>query len=297
MKGDKDDVERELAETDGMRPDEPEGPEQSEASPARCENSPGVREVGVEESEFEVADQLHEQFPVEQIPMGTDPVDGMPVPMEGDPKNALAVAFTHDTVLCIEDDRTYVELFGPELPKRGWTLPQPPEGMPTPMRRIDDRRPWQTPDGYGVLLVVSGPYQDNGEPRARAEFKPEEVEHLWGVHLVRKDDGWVPVRPVRERCVHYKRQVFSNDDQPDPSKPGHQLVFRVCAARRSNGGACMSLRDEGIYQCDFREPTDERTVQIQDAKDNKKLRERPDLLMVPLFGMPGDAVQIERKPS
>jgi hypothetical protein len=82
------------------------------------------------------------------------------------------------------------------------------------------------------------------------------------------------------------------------TKPGHQLVFRVCAARRSNGGAFMSLRDEGIYQCDFRNPPDERSTRLQDSKDLAKVRQRPDLLLVPMFNMPGDAVQKEEtKPS
>lgn len=228
--------------------------------------------MGVEESEFELADQLHEEFPIEQIPIGTDPTDGMPVPIMGDPRDALAVPFTYDTQLCIEDDRVYVELFQQELIERSnW------DNVPHLQRRSR--------------------YGSNGEENARTEYKPEEVEHLWGVHIVKKDDTYIPVRPTRERCKFYRRQVFSNDNQPDVTQPGHQLVFRVCAARKSNGGACMSLRDEGIYQCDFRDPPDERTAAVQDAKDRSKLVSRPDLLLLPLFNMAGDAVQQERKPS
>lgn len=286
MQGDKDDTERDLAEADGMRPDEPAGPDESEASPARSEFRAGERTGGVEESAFEVADQVHEEFPVEPIPMGTDPTDGMPSPIMGDPQDALAVPFTYDTQLCITDDRAYVELWQDELKSRGW------------VKEASTENSWRTPGGYLIPLTMRSCYSKTGEQHTRNKHKPEEVEHLWGVYLIKREGAWQPVRPIRELCKHYQRQVFSNDNQPDMTKPGHQLVFRVCAARRSNGGAFMSLRDEGIYQCDFRNPPDERSTRLQDSKDLAKVRQRPDLLLIPMFNMPGDAVQKEEtKPS
>lgn len=293
MQGDKDDTERDLAEADGMRPDEPAGPDESEASPVRSEFRPGERSAGVEESEFAMVDQVHDEFPIEPIPMASDPIDGMPVPVMGDPQDALAVPFTYDTQLCIEDDRSYVELFEQELMERDWYV-----DSETNIASVNSCS-WTTPGGDLIPLVVRRRHDcKTGEVVPRSEHKPEAVEHLWGVDLVKCDDGWKPVRPIRELCKHYHRQVFSNDNQPDPSKEGHQLVFRVCGARRSNGGAFMSLRDEGVYQCDFREPRDERSTRVQDDKDMKKVKERPDLLLIPMFNMPGDAVQKEEtKPS
>lgn len=273
MRDNQDDRERDDAAEDGMHPDRDASPDESEASPTRCENRPGERDGGTEESEFEMSDELHEQFPVEQIPIGTDPMDGMPVPMTGDPQDALAIPFTYETQLCIEDDRQFVEMFEGEF-----------------------FRPDQMVQKTEAQVRLR--YEDDGAARERLVFQPSEVIERWGKQFVMSAGmKLIPVRPFRERCIHYKRQVFSNDNQPDMSKPGHQLVFRVCAARKSNGGACMSLRDEGVYQCDFRDPPDERTTRVQDAKDRHKLVERPDLVLLPLFHMPGDTVQLERKPS
>lgn len=292
MNRDKEEQERELAEADGMRPDEEEGPEDSEASPPRCEHRPGERETGVEDSEFTMSDQLDEQFPVEEIPIGMDPQDGMPRPMDQtSAEDTRAIPFTYETVLCIEDDREYVELFDDELLGREWK-------SAGGTRKETDAGTIGVchPPGLSIKIdvVVSSQFNEDGTERARAKYKPEEVEHLWGVNLIKTAFGYRPVRPIRERCKHYRRQVFSNDAIPDMKAVGHQIIFRVCAARRSNGGSHMSLRDEGIYACDFRDPIDVPTSRLQDAKDKKKLVERPDLVHYPLFNMPGDAVQLER---
>ena len=293
MSRDKEDIERDLAENDGLRPDEDEGPDKSEASPRRCEFKQGERTAGVGDSGFGVDEELHESFPVEPIPtfMGSD---GLPAFKESDPSDTQAIPFTWETQLCIEDDREYVEIFGQELADRGWLVVDDDEDDPDP----DAPAEWLTPEGDPVDIDVLSKYDPEGIKRVRRTFKPEEVEHRWGVHVVKGSPGfWLPVRPRRERCKHYCRQVFSNDSQPDPTLPGHQIVFRVCKARRSNGGAYMSLGNEGIYACDLRDPIDETSTSLQDKKDRTKLVNRPDLLKLPLFNMPGDAVQLENKVS
>lgn len=286
MTRDKDDT---SPDDDGMRPDEQEGPDASEASPARCQYRQGERTDGVGESSFSADEELHESFPIEEIPtvMGAD---GLPEFVEPDPEQTQAIPFTWETQLCIEDDREYVEIFRQELSARGWRVHQPDQ--------------WFTPSGDEVRLSVRRRYDSEGRELERERFNPDEVQERWGVFMVpktKKDDGrpqsWLPVRPRRERCVHLRRQVFSNDDVPDPADDGHQIVFRVCAARRSNGGAYMSLGNEGIYCCDFREPFDVPSSRLQDQKDKKKLVERPDLLKLPLFNMPGEAIQLQNEVS
>lgn len=299
MSRDKEDIERDLAENDGLRPDEEEGPDKSEASPKRCEFRQGERTDGVGGSSFDPDEELHEAFPVEPIPtfIGSD---GMPSFSEPDPSDTTAVPFTWETQLCIEDDREFVEIFGQELSGRGWVPVADDEDFEDDMIEEDDdeKLMWLSPEGDPVRIDFLSRYNADGTERTRRAFKPEEVEHLWGVSLVRGAPGyWLPVRARRERCRHYCRQVFSNDSQPDPAKEGHQIVFRVCKARRSNGGAYMSLGNEGIYACDFREPYDETSSRLQDKKDRFKLVERPDLLRLPLFNMPGDAAQLENKVS
>jgi hypothetical protein len=235
-------------------------------------------------------DELHESFPVEPIPtfIGSD---GLPAFEDTLTDDSQAIPFTWDTQLCVEDDREYVEIFGQELEDRGWSFDDGDDDDD------DDLEPvWLTPEGDEVKIDFLSRYNPDGTERTRRTFKPEEVERLWGVMLVKGPPGsWLPVRPRRERCKHYCRQVFSNDSQPDPTLPGHQIVFRVCVARRSNGGAYMSIGNEGIYACDFREPYDDVSSQLQDAKDRIKLVDRPDLTKLPLFNMPGEVAQLENK--
>lgn len=299
MSRDKEDIERDLAENDGLRPDEEEGADKSEASPRRCEFRQGERTAGVGESSFGADEELHESFPVEPIPtfMGKD---GMPAFRESDPADTQAIPFTWETQLCIEDDREFVEIFGQELSARGWAPLGDDDEDDEELTddELDEKLMWLSPDGDPIKIDFLSRYNPDGTERVRRTFKPEEVEHLWGTTLVRGAPGcWLPVRPRRERCEHYCRQVFSNDSQPDPALEGHQIVFRVCKARRSNGGAYMSLGNEGIYACDFRKPHDETSSRLQDKKDRHKLVNRPDLLKLPLFNMPGDAVQLENKVS
>lgn len=265
-----------------MRPDEMVGPEDSEGSAIRSEFRM-TNDHGVENSEFEAADEVHETFPVEPIPVVMAP-DGLPTIVTPDPQQTQAIAFTYETVICVEDDREYVELWTDEIRSIvgiKWTNPAMPDKIV---------------ENPNLFFSYRDRYDGDGVEHARRTFEPKEVESRWGMDLVKVDgDKWLPVRPLRPQCKHYRRQVFSNDDQPDSTLPGHQIVFRVCAARRSNGGAHMSLRDEGIYQCDFRDPPDPKTALVQDEKDRFKLQNRPDLLHLPLFGMPGDAVQISKE--
>lgn len=293
MSRDKEDIECELAENDGLRPDEEEGPDKSDASPRRCEFRQGERTAGVGESSFSADEELQEAFPVESIPTFIGE-DGMPGFAEPDPADAQAIPFTWDTQLCIEDDREYVEIFGQELAPRGWLV----AGEEDEEMDADELAEWLSPEGDLVDIDVLSKYDPEGVERVRRTFKPEEVERRWGVFVVQGAPGcWLPVRPKRERCEHYCRQVFSNDSQPDPALEGHQIVFRFCKARRSNGGAFMSLSNEAVYACDVRKPPDDFSTSLQDKKDRKKLVDRPDLLKLPLFNMPGDAVQLENKVS
>ena len=288
MGRDNDDIERDLAESDGLRPDEDAGPDQCEASPRRCDFRQGERMSGPTDAQFSMTDQLHDEFPIEPIPV-VMAEDGLPKPVTSDPQDATAIPFTYETQLCIEDDREYIELTKEDLWAREWDLLDAPRGEPST---------WLTPKGTRIQGVcVRSRFDEDGLFQALSAYKPEEVEERWGHHFIKDDEGWRPVRPRRERCKHYFRQVFSNDSQKDPALPMHQIVFRLCKARRSNGGAYMSLSNEAVYVCDVREPFDVPTSRLQDRKDKKKLVDRPDLLKLPLFNLAGDSVQVENKTS
>ena len=266
---------------DGTRPDEEVGPQAADPQPERCEAG-ATRDDGVEDSEFKTADEVHEAFPIEPIKTFMGP-DGMPSFDDADPGQTEAIPFAYETVVCVEDDREYVEVFVEELRARGWSDGKTNGVVPPGL------------SGHDVVLMSRSRYDHQGLDRSRRIYKPEEVEHRWGVFLVDMGDQnqWLPVRMRRERCKHYRRQVFSNDEVPDPKAFGHRIVFRNCMARRSNGGAYLSLRDEGVYACDYREPYDEQSVSRQDAIDAKKLRDRPHLIRLPLFGLPGEEVHLE----
>jgi hypothetical protein len=252
---------------DGSRPDEEVGPHSGEAQPERCEFGPNAGD-SVEDCEFLVADELAESFPIEPI-RGFIAPDGLPTFEMSEPSATEAIPFTYETVVCVEDDREYVELFEDELSASAWAQ-----------------------DAIDAAAVVCQ-FDSDGNRETRRVFRPDEVEERWGHDFVEVAGDLVPVRMRRERCVHYKRQVFSNDEISDPNAFGHRIVFRNCQARRSNGGAYLSLRDEGIYSCDYRSPADAPSVTRQDDIDGAKLRDRPHQLRLPLFGMPGFDVHLE----
>lgn len=271
---------------EGHEPTEEVGPSGCEIGPDRAEIKPGELEGKPQESQVTLQDELSEAFVAEPLQMVISPVDGLPIP--GDESSTLAEAppFSIDTVVCIEDERTFVELFGDEVIV-----------------------PAESPNSF--IVVDRTRYTPKGEERPRMTFAPDRVVTRWGrkfvelsgpewqaVHDEMLEDmpagktmavfdstPFMGVRPARERCAFYKRQVFSNDDQPDPRSLGHHIVFRNCTARRSVGGAFMSLRDEAMHACDYRDPPEPKSVEKHlDAKD----RERLDRVVtrVPLFNIP-----------
>lgn len=256
----------------------PVGPDDCEASAIDVQIEPGERSDQPGGSDYSMHAELDDAFTVETLatPLAADglpdhSVDGSP---DGVP------AFTIDNVCCIEDESQYVEMFYDEICDSDYAA-------------ID----------YRAGVTARTRFDDEGRERQRRTFLPAEVHVRWGqtVALASGPDRpqWVAVKPVRPRCQFYKRQMFANDDQPDPTEPGHRLVFRVCThpARRSIGGAAMSLRDQAVYSCDFRDPVDPKSAALLDAFDAKKIEERPDLVRLPLFNMPGEVVVVPRGSS
>lgn len=174
--------------------------------------------------------------------------------------------------------------------------PKPDYGW-TPPTALGDG---QTAPVIGSFLVRSK-YDFKGSRTTRGTWRPEETVERWSVRLVKvegnglRPNRYFVVRPIRERCRHYGRQRFGNDDQIDPSLPLHNIIFRFCQhpARRSIGGAAMNLGNEAIYDCDLRDPYGKVDSKWLDAHDRKKFAERPDLRRLPMFGLEGDEVIVE----
>lgn len=244
------------------------------------------------ESEWTSDDELHDEFRAEPIPVVNDPQDGLPRPVDLPP--GYGPPLTIGTVVCIEDERQYLELFYEELVARGYEFASGnvgADGIPLEGETSKWRLPGQA---RSVDLLVRSRYDAQGQEQERRRYEPATIKHHWGhVFYRNEEDHLVPVRPRRERCQHYKRMVFANKTIPDPRVFGHRLYYRNCTVRRSLGGAFMSLQNEGVYACDFRDPPDPGSVDRHlDTPDRQRIADKLHLKLSPAMGMPGDDIQL-----
>ena len=101
-----------------------------------------------------------------------------------------------------------------------------------------------------------------------SQFVRMRHEDGYGVQAPPYSDEWFTVEPLRPPCVHYVRQKVSL-----PENALHKMYARLCAARRTTEGAFMSVRDQGIWACDMREPRDTTTELQLEEFDAKKIQE------------------------
>ncbi len=285
---------------DGYNPHEEPGSEECDATADRCEVSAFYFAEGTTDTcDFTTQDEIEDQFPIEEIPVILDPRDGLPTIVTPDPKNAEAIPFTYDNVICICDDREYVEVFYDELEERGIHPGNIENNDSVSFAKFVRKNE----TGFMVIgqwtLANQLQYNQYGEENDRRKFKKSEVKKLFGhdVAEVKIENMplvpiYVVVRPRREVCKYYKRQVFPNEEVPNKDEYGHEIVHRNCTIRRSNGGAFLSLRDEGVYMCDYRDPPDPLSSIRQNQKDYEKLNKKPHLVRVPMFGMSGEEIHL-----
>jgi hypothetical protein len=292
----------EVPELDTMAED---GGEECDAKPTECEFRGGAHDAQAHECEFSPEEEIEDPFPVETIPLIISPVDGLPQPI--DKPFSPAPGFTRELFVCCEDTRSYVELFSEELWERGWSMTVDGPMDPSILDKLAGliglgtaRGLWHTP-GFtaslpdeptetGLSVHVREAYDLKGAMCERRVFT--EVQSLWGLTFGVMDTGeLVPCRAVRERCRFFKRQLLGNDDEADKSKPGGKIGFRNCERRRSVGGAFLSLANEAVFACDYREPPDPVSVERWlDSRDREILNENPHDKLVPLFGLEGDEI-------
>lgn len=252
-----------------------------------CELTAMERQGQAHESEASLREEIFETFQPETTPVVASPDDGMPIPANERARDDLPVAhpFTIETVVCVEDERLYIELFADELEARSdWRVVEKKRWLGKPLRLYV---PALAPDAAADLFFVRRRYDDHGQPTMRGEkFLPEELTEKWGVKVVEQDCLLIPVRPIRERCKHYKRQNMAADEQPTPGEFGHHILFRNCTMRKSVGGAFMTLRDEAMYACDYREPFDHASVdKYLDAPDRDRLASKRHLKLIRPFNL------------
>lgn len=278
---------------DGIDSDEPTkevGPHGCAPGPGDCEFEAGERSGPVHESEYRPSDELDDAFSLESLATPIAP-DGLP-DHGADEYSGDVHPFTLETMCCIEDRSAYVELFAGELGARGMCRWDSKDGQETWAVNAAGSMPFIF---KSTKLMVRERFAEDGSENDRAHFGPAIVKRMFGVLVASLNDSvGVPVRPVRERCVYYKRQHFGRDGTVR-GEPGHNIIFRNCThpARRSIGGAAMSLRDEAIYGCDYREPADPKSCAWMNEHDDTKIEKRPDLTRVPMFALAGDEVRLK----
>lgn len=278
-------------------PQETAGPSGSEVDGDKTEFDQAAEANGDQEIDFPLRAELAEQFPLERIAVGTSSDDGLPLPMDGARHLPLAPQFGPATVACLEDTSEYVEvsieddayLLDEVMPEWVSRMLYPDDYADPPSkgrRRRVERPQAQAPAGADAFVPVRSMFDAAGSPIERRVFKPGDVVKKWEATFAKTDDGWVRVRPKRMRCINYKRMVFANDDTAfKPGEFGHMVLYRNCTARRSVGGALMSIANEAVYACDHRDPIDPVTTEkYLDEPDRRRTAAKVE--MVPLFNLP-----------
>jgi hypothetical protein len=77
-------------------------------------------------------------------------------------------------------------------------------------------------------------------------------------------------------CRHYRRQRVHN-----PKAPDRPMIQRFCCHPflRGINGACLSLDDAGIFECEFRTPEDKRAILVLNGIDSVKVRKGQERLV------------------
>lgn len=304
------------------------GPTECVAGPEEASVRPEELSAPAHETRWPAQSQIDEAFVAESLatPMADDGLPDHGV----DGFDGGTHPFSIDHVVCIEDNRelvaVQVEEFGALPSARLLRESATYEDVRGKIVRLVDRGPATLLRVYGgdtmIVLSFQASYDATGQKVERESFAPDREKKIWQfdtskrfglVVIGRLADStydaiagsvasldprvFAVVRYKRPRCRFYKRQMFANDEQKDPEQPGHRIIFRNCThpARRSIGGASLGLENEAIYACDYREPRDLDSEQLIDALDLAKMRDRPDLVRVPLFGMAGDDVDLRPK--
>jgi len=131
------------------------------------------------------------------------------------------------------------EAFTEQYNPYDYTLTEGPDGLP-----VEATPPWQSQDTAPIPLT------------------PETV-----TCLPQPKDAWAD--EALPACRFYKRQRVHN-----PQAPDRAIVQRFCTAPELRGinGACMSMDDAGMFDCEFRDPPHPRARVVLDRIDYIKIQ-------------------------
>lgn len=253
-------------------PTEEVGADHCEVDATGAEYEAGDQHLdGAEECEFKFSDELDDGMVMTATPMVISEADGMPVQADNG-ELRTPPPFTHKTMVCVEDARSFVE-----------ELLEPDQDTSLHFEQRER-------------------FDSNGVEAEPMVFASDKVIVKWGRKCVEQKSAYgvvyVPVKPVRPRCIHYMRQMMNNEEVVNEDEFGHRYVFRNCTMRRSVGGAFMSVGNCAVYACDYRDPPDPTTnKKYLDGPDEERLISLAHLIRVPLFGLGRATDACETKPE
>lgn len=259
---------------DGGRPDDDAPPELTVQDTIDDLDAP---------EEFSPFDELHEDF--KPIARKAFLADGLPSVVAEEEGEADAPPLSPGTLICmgvfdefvLRDEQRKIVL---RFPKE--SVEQHPDGA------------WRIPFATAVELFqksLSAEEQDRTRAWAREpdEPTPEPDREIFSRALVRRLPGgslsgtfagdWLNVKPIRPPCRHYVRMRSQFE-----LNAKHDVVYRLCAARRTTEGTFMTVRDRKVTACDMREPRDlESEGKFLDAFDAMKIQQGRERTMLPMF--------------
>lgn len=274
---------------DGFRPNEEVGVKDCDAVMSECEQSQQDLQDesdGHEEGTFR--EEVSEAFPVEQMSYVVSPDDGLPMADDIPGEIPFAPSHTRSNCVCVEDESAWVELFDDEVAQLDRKAVDSVRRVMRPKIQEPPKASWTN---LGRLRELNGSrYDTDGDPVEREvciDGAGMKILPLFGLDVVVVTNGYLFVRLRRERCRYYKRQCYFMQRIVTLEGKGGKKIARNCTIRRSIGGAFLSVSDEAIYACDYRDPPDEySTEKYLDAPDRVRL-DSGDPEMVPLFGGAG----------
>lgn len=212
---------------------------------------------------------LRDAFPGTALPIVEDPTDGLPRPADNPVEDVAP--FNHESQVCIEDDRQWVEVF---------------VGEDEDLHMLPGAAPFEDMFDQSIL-VRQEPYTSKGAAKQRRVFPKSQVTYLFGVACVPDPDGSIDsdgdvvhyaVRPIRPACKHYNAQILAQSDIQ-----GAIPLLRFCAYHRTVGGAQWSLFDQPVLACTARSPRDPESDARVARREERKMEEGRNRVYLPMF--------------
>lgn len=139
----------------------------------------------------------------------------------------------------------------PEVPTR---LPLVPPLVLSTMVCLADRSSFVTRNEWGEVTRTY--------PAERVRQAPDGRYYVRVLYFWRRI-----VEPVRPQCKYLVRQMVDFTDEPE-----HQLIERLCTARRDEDSFFLSVANSQVHACEFRTPRDRTSQTRLDRFDDAKIK-------------------------